>query len=294
MFRRPSTTSNTVNERQRTALSADNTRPRYSDVETPSNSLLGGYFPNTNQNSAPAPQYQTGAIVLPFSPPNPPLPPNPPPPPPSAFFNPGANPNSYPITPAPATTVLPNSAPQPAPTPVPTPSPSRKVDPNLTSEQQAALDDLWTNNMGWTEAFQLEMLGVYYSIWGKTVPTSFTITTTPAPAPASDPYSISNQIQQGMNALMQGEEPPPFSQPPQPQGPNIFDSNSNAFSGILEQLTDISNSNWRETYDPYGQNPTPLPNSTPTDIETIPPQANYTLIIAGVGALVLVYFYTKK
>ena len=56
MFRRPSTTSNTVNERQRTALSADNTRPRYSDVEIPSNSLLGGYFPNSNPNSVPAPQ----------------------------------------------------------------------------------------------------------------------------------------------------------------------------------------------------------------------------------------------
>ena len=301
----------------------------FGKIGTSSNSLLGGYFPNTNQNSAPAPQYQTGADTLPFSAPVPA-------PTPSAF-NPGANPNSYAITPAPtpvlepgpinifastqqqiadyftawenwqnwvnsqsssapATTVLPNSAPAPTPAPVPTPTPSRKVDPNLTSQQQEALDDLWVRNyMNWTEARQTEEMNFYYRIWGKTVPTSFTITTTPSPAPASDPYSISNQLQQGMNALMQGEEIPPFSQPPQPQGPNIFDSNSNAFSGILEQLTDISNSNWRETYDPYGQNPSPLPNSTPTEIETIPTEPNYTLIIgAGVGALVLVYFFTKN
>ena len=347
MFGRQNTTSNTVNERQRTALSADNTRPRYSDVEIPSNSLLGGYFPNTNQNSAPAPQYQTGAIVLPFSPPNPPQPPNPPPvlpnsapaPAPSPVPTPSPTPTSTPVlepgpiniysstqqqiadyytawenwqnwvksqsssapattalpnsVPAPATTVLPNSAPAPASA---TQSPSRKVDPNLNSQQQAALDELWVNNyQGWSEARQIQHMNLLYSMWGKTVPTSFTITTTPAPPPASNQYSISNQIQQGMNALMQGEELPPFSQPPQPQGPNIFDSNSNAFSGILQQLTDISNSNWRETYDPYGQNPSPLPNSTPTELETIPTAPNYTLIIgAGVGALVLVYFYTKK
>jgi hypothetical protein len=190
-----------------------------------------------------------------------------------------------------ATTVLPNSA--PAPSPTPTPSPSRKVDPTLTSEQQAALDELWVNNyQGWSEYRQNQHMNLLYSMWGKTVPTSFTITTTPAPAPASNQYSISNQLQQGMNALIQGEELPPFSQPPQPQGPNIFDTNSNAFSGILNQLTDISNSNWRETYDPYGLNPPP-PNTEPIDA-SYTPQTNYTLIIAGVGALVLVYFYTKK
>ena len=192
-----------------------------------------------------------------------------------------------------ATTVLPNSA--PAPSPTPTPSPSRKVDPTLTSQQQEALDELWVNNyQGWSENRQNQHMNLLYSMWGKTVPTSFTITTTPAPAPATN--SISDQLQQGMNALMQGEELPPFSQPPQPSGPNIFDTNSNAFSGILNQLTDISNSNWRETYDPYGLNPTPLPNTAPIDASyTPPPQADYTLVIgAGVGVLVLYYFYTKN
>jgi hypothetical protein len=265
-----------------------------------------------------------------YDPPPPPKPYSAPPPATTVLPNstPGAKPNSYPVTtpvsqPAPinifsstqqqiadyytayenwqnwessqsssnsATTVLPNSA------PTPTPSPSRKVDPTLNSQQQEALDDLWVNNyQGWSEARQNQHMNLLYSMWGKTVPTSFTITTTPAPAPASNQYSISNQLQQGMNALIQGEELPPFSQPPQPQGPNIFDTNSNAFSGILQQLTDISNSNWRETYDPYGLNPTPLPNTAPIDASYTPPQANYTLVIGvGVGALVLYYFYTKK
>ena len=194
---------------------------------------------------------------------------------------------------APATTVLPNSAPASA-----TQSPSRKVDPNLNSQQQAALDELWVNNYpGWSEARQNEHMNFLYSMWGKTVPTSFTITTTPAPPPASNQYSISNQIQQGMNALMQGEELPPFSQPPQAPGPNIFDPNSNAFSGILQQLTDISNSNWRETYDPYGLNPPATPLKIFDSSYTPPPtndSSNLLLFGAGVGALVIVYFYTKK
>jgi hypothetical protein len=144
----------------------------------------------------------------------------PPPPPPSAF----------------STTVLPNSAPTPAPSPVlqpapaPTPTPSRKVDPNLNSQQQEALDDLWVNNYpGWTEAQQNEHMDFLYSIWGKTKPTTFTTTTTPAPAPATN--SISNQLQQGMNALMQGEELPPFSQPPS-TGPNFLED----YTPILDEL----------------------------------------------------------
>ena len=195
-----------------------------------------------------------------------------------------------------ATTVLPNSA--PAPSPTPTPSPSRKVDPTLNSQQQEALDELWVNNYpGWSEARQIQHMNLLYSMWGKTVPTSFTITTTPAPAPASNQYSISNQLQQGMNALIQGEELPPFSQPPPPPGPNIFDTNSNAFSGILNQLTDISNSNWRETYDPYGLNPPPInmAQDPPINAGGPLPDPNYTLVIGvRVGALVLYYFYTKN
>lgn len=241
----------------------------------------------------------------PFYVPPPPPPPisTPAPAPTTVLPNSPSNPN--PPYSAPATTQVfgPGGAKQTSSTVTPTQTPTRIVDPNLNSEQQSILDDLFINNLGWTEAFQKEMLGVYYSLWGKTIPTTFTIITAettvlpnsaPAPAPASEQYSISNQIQQGMNALMQGEELPPFSQPPPPPGPNIFDTNSNAFSGILNQLTDISNSNWRETYDPYGLNPTPLPNTAPIDASYTPPQANYTLIIAGVGALVLVYFYTKN
>ena len=90
-----------LSQRPRTALSADNTRPQYAPGETPSNSLLGGYFPNNNPNSVPAPQYAPGAVNLPFSPPNPPQPPNPPP--------------------SPTTTVLPNS-----PTSTPTPTDNKK------------------------------------------------------------------------------------------------------------------------------------------------------------------------
>ena len=342
-----------LSQRPRTALSADNTRPQYAPGETPfgtsSNSLLGGYFPNNNPNSVPAPQYAPGAVNLPFSPPNPPQPPNPPPvlpnsapaPAPSPVPAPAPTPTSTPVlepgpiniysstqqqiadyytawenwqnwvksqsssapattalpnsVPAPATTVLPNSAPAPASA---TQSPSRKVDPNLNSQQQAALDELWVNNyQGWSEARQIQHMNLLYSMWGKTVPTSFTITTTPAPPPASNQYSISNQIQQGMNALMQGEELPPFSQPPQAPGPNIFDPNSNAFSGILQQLTDISNSNWRETYDPYGLNPPATPLEIFDSSYTPPPtndSSNLLLFGAGVGALVIVYFYTKK
>ena len=205
MFGRRSTTSNTVNNPFGTSGT--------------SNSLLGDHLPNTNPNSTPAPQYATGAPVA-FS------------------------------TPAP--TVLPNSVPTPAPVPTPganpnsssitqTQTPTRIVDPNLNSEQQSILDDLFINNLGWTEAFQREMLGVYYSLWGKTIPTTFTIITAettvlpnsvPNSAPASDQYSISNQLQQGMNALMQGEELPPFSQPPPPPGPNFLED----YTPILEEL----------------------------------------------------------
>jgi hypothetical protein len=146
------------------------------------------------------------------------------------------NPNPFYVPPPPpssafSTTVLPNSAPAPAPAPAPTPTPSRKVDPNLNSQQQEALDDLWVRNYpGWTETRQNEHMDLLYSIWGKTKPTTFTTTTTPAPPPATN--SISNQLQQGMNALFQGEELPPFSQPPT-TGPNMFSSDT---TPILDQL----------------------------------------------------------
>jgi hypothetical protein len=83
--------------------------------------------------------------------------------------------------------------------------------------------------MSWTEAQQNEHMDLLYSIWGKTKPTTFTTTTTPAPAPATN--SISNQLQQGMNALMQGEELPPFSQPPT-SGPNFLED----YTPILDEL----------------------------------------------------------
>jgi hypothetical protein len=85
--------------------------------------------------------------------------------------------------------------------------------------------------MSWTEAQQNEHMDLLYSIWGKTKPTTFTTTTTPAPAPAPATNSISNQLQQGMNALFQGEEPPPFSQPPT-TGPNFLED----YTPILDQL----------------------------------------------------------
>ena len=131
--------------------------------------------------------------------PPPPLPYVPPPPP---------QPNS-----TPATTVLPNSAPTPAPSSVPTPVP-----------------EPGPINIFYSTPEEIAIWHTAYRNWqrsqGLPAPAP-----APAPAPESDQYSISNQLQQGMNALMQGEEPPPFSQP-QPPGPNFLED----YTPILEEL----------------------------------------------------------
>ena len=108
-------------------------------------------------------------------------------------------------------------------------------DPNLNSEQQKTLDDLWSTytSYGWTESFAREMEDVYYNLWGKTkpnlvilpnsMPTSTPVAnvfTSPTPAPAP---SISDQLQLGMNALWQGKEPPPPVVLPN-SGPNFMAS----------------------------------------------------------------------
>ena len=209
---------------------------------------------------------------------------DPPPPPPGAISS-TILPNSAPTTTTQSFSFGPGGGAKPNPDPVTT-----------TSVQQPAPIDIFSS----TPEQIAEYLTAYEN-WqsSQSLPQSLP-NSAPTPTPSSVPASnwITENIQQGMNALFQGEEPPPLTQAPSTwTGQGIFASDSNAFSGILNQLTDISNSNWRDTYDPYGLNPTPLPNTPPTNIKTEPSRAdyNYTLVIgAGVGALVLYYFYTKK
>ena len=209
-------------------------------------------------------------------------------------------------TPTPTTTVLPNSAPSPSPSPIPTtppPAPPRPRDPKLTSGEQQVIDNLW-NDPTKTEEYKNSMQQVYYAQWDKTNPSTtkplkliniFTATPkevnsfmdeyTPTQTPL--PNSTPNQLQQGMNALMQGKDLPVAPK----EAPSFLNNWNGTGQTILEFIPETIG-----PVNPYATpTPTPLPNK-PIDMNpNPPPEPDYSILLgAGVGALALVYFYSKK